>query len=70
MIKIGIDHEFWSLFLTLHHHIIAGGGWVRNPEGQLLVIERNGKLDLPKGKLELKETIAAVWDAYYHFPSR
>lgn len=58
VIKIGIDHEFWSLFLTLHHHIIAGGGWVRNPEGQLLVIERNGKLDLPKGKLELKETIA------------
>jgi hypothetical protein len=58
VIEIGIDHEFWSLFMSLHHQIIAGGGWVRNPEGQLLVIERNGKLDLPKGKLESKESIA------------
>lgn len=58
VIEIGIEHDFWSLFLTLHHHIIAGGGWVRNADGHLLVIERNGKLDLPKGKLELRETIA------------
>lgn len=58
VIEIGIEHDFWSLFLTLHHHIIAGGGWVRNADGHLLVIERNGKLDLPKGKLESRETIA------------
>jgi len=58
VVEIGVDHDFWALFLTLHHHIIAGGGWVRNNDGQLLVIERNGKLDLPKGKLELRETIA------------
>src|SRR6056300_1603357 len=38
--EIGSDHPFWSLFLTLHHHVLAGGGWVRNPEGHLLVIER------------------------------
>ena len=55
--EIGSDHPFWSLFLTLHHHVLAGGGWVRNPEGHLLVIERNGKLDMPKGKIESKETI-------------
>ena len=55
--EIGGDHPFWSFFLTIHHHIIAAGGWVRNAEGQLLVIERNGKLDMPKGKIESKETI-------------
>lgn len=56
--EVGVQHDFWSLFMTLHHHIIAGGGWVKNAEGQLLVIERNGKLDLPKGKLESKESIS------------
>lgn len=28
-----------------------------NPEGKLLVIERNGKLDMPKGKLDFREKI-------------
>ncbi|MEY2962835.1 MAG: hypothetical protein RL754_96 [Bacteroidota bacterium] len=56
-VRIGIDHPFWDLFLTLHKHIIAGGGWVKNPEGKLLIIERKGKLDMPKGKLEKNEPI-------------
>lgn len=57
-IEIGCDHSFWDLFLTQHHMIIAGGGWVKNMEGELLIIERNGKIDMPKGKLEDKEDIA------------
>jgi len=55
--EIGQDHVFWSLFSSLHKRVIAAGGWVRNEAGELLIIERNGKLDMPKGKLESKETI-------------
>lgn len=34
----------------------AAGGVVKNPEGKILLIFRNGKWDLPKGKLEKGET--------------
>jgi 8-oxo-dGTP pyrophosphatase MutT (NUDIX family) len=35
--------------------IEAAGGFVINEEGKYLFIKRNGKWDLPKGKLELNE---------------
>jgi 8-oxo-dGTP pyrophosphatase MutT (NUDIX family) len=35
--------------------IEAAGGFVMNEEGKFLFIKRNGKWDLPKGKLEPKE---------------
>lgn len=38
--------------------IIAGGGLVLNEAGELLLIFRRGKWDLPKGKLDEGETIA------------
>lgn len=37
--------------------IIAGGGLVLNEAGELLMIYRRGKWDLPKGKLDAGETI-------------
>lgn len=37
--------------------IIAGGGLVLNPGGELLMIFRRGKWDLPKGKLDEGEDI-------------
>jgi 8-oxo-dGTP pyrophosphatase MutT (NUDIX family) len=37
--------------------IIAGGGLVLNDRGELLMIFRRGKWDLPKGKLDEGETI-------------
>lgn len=37
--------------------IIAGGGLVQNEKGEYLLIYRRGKWDLPKGKIELKESI-------------
>lgn len=37
--------------------IIAGGGLVLNDKGELLMIFRRGKWDLPKGKLDEGETI-------------
>lgn len=38
--------------------IIAGGGLVLNEAGELLLIFRRAKWDLPKGKLDEGETIA------------
>ena len=35
----------------------AGGGLVRNEKGEILLIFRRGKWDLPKGKLDSGETI-------------
>ncbi|MCX2679675.1 NUDIX domain-containing protein [Galbibacter sp. EGI 63066] len=37
--------------------VIAAGGLVRNKKGQLLFIFRNGKWDLPKGKVDKGEKI-------------
>ncbi len=37
--------------------IIAGGGIVQNEKGEYLLIYRKGKWDLPKGKIELTESI-------------
>lgn len=45
-------HTFQKYFKT----VIAGGGGVFNKKGQLLLIHRLGNWDLPKGKLEKKET--------------
>ena len=39
--------------------IQAGGGVVANKNGEILLIYRRGKWDLPKGKLDDGETIAA-----------
>lgn len=39
--------------------IVAGGGVVFNQQGQILLIYRRGKWDLPKGKLDLGESIEA-----------
>jgi len=38
--------------------VIAGGGIVFNENGEVLLIHRRGKWDLPKGKIEIKECIA------------
>lgn len=37
--------------------VVAGGGLVQNEKGELLMIFRRGKWDLPKGKLDPGETI-------------
>jgi 8-oxo-dGTP pyrophosphatase MutT (NUDIX family) len=37
--------------------VAAGGGFVTNPKGKVLFIFRNGKWDLPKGKVDKGETI-------------
>ena len=55
---IGSDKdELLKKFLSLLPNVIAAGGKVYNPNGDILFIFRNGKWDLPKGKAESKETI-------------
>lgn len=47
-------------FLKLLPNVVAGGGKVYNEEDKILFIYRNDKWDLPKGKIEGKETIRAT----------
>ena len=48
------------LLLLLKRHIVfvrAAGGIVSAPDGHMLLILRNGRWDLPKGKVEAGETL-------------
>ena len=62
------------LYVNLYHHkkekllkhlfkklpvVTAGGGLVLNPKNEVLFIYRNGRWDLPKGKVEKNESIEA-----------
>lgn len=51
------DSKLLKNFLKLLPNVIAAGGKVYNPIGQVLFIYRNDKWDLPKGGAERKETI-------------
>lgn len=60
-----LNHEIdtvWEHFRSQFVEIPAAGGLVRNSEEALLFIKRLGVWDLPKGKIEKKETpeLAAV----------
>lgn len=50
--------SLWHNFKALFTEITAAGGVVTNTTNQLLVINRRGKWDLPKGKVEENETCA------------
>lgn len=47
--------EDFAKFCREFRVIEAGGGLIRNSQGEYLLIFRNGKWDLPKGKLDKKE---------------
>ena len=49
----------WKFFCSSYKLIKAAGGVVYNHNNQLLMILRNGKWDLPKGKIEKGESIKA-----------
>jgi 8-oxo-dGTP pyrophosphatase MutT (NUDIX family) len=44
-------------FIRKLHLVKAAGGFVHNPDGDVLLIHRRGKWDLPKGKLDEGETL-------------
>lgn len=47
--------DTWKTFTSLYTTLEAAGGVVLNQYGQLLMIFRHGKWDLPKGKIEKGE---------------
>ena len=47
----------WMAFCSSYREIAAAGGVVKDASGQILWIQRNGKWDLPKGKLESGESL-------------
>ncbi len=49
--------QFFELFQSHFSPISAAGGIPVRPDGKILMIFRKGTWDLPKGKLEKKETI-------------
>ncbi len=56
VVVYGSDMDvLWADFRAHFREIDAAGGVVRNEKGELLLIHRNGKWDLPKGKLEPEE---------------
>ena len=56
----------WMTFCSGYHELAAAGGVVKDAEGHVLWIQRNGKWDLPKGKLEHGERLeeAAVREVF------
>ncbi len=51
------ENKLLKKFLKKLPNIVAGGGKVINSKGEILFIYRNDKWDLPKGKVEGKESI-------------
>jgi 8-oxo-dGTP pyrophosphatase MutT (NUDIX family) len=54
------EDKLLKKFLKKLPNVIAGGGKVYNDKGEILFIYRNDKWDLPKGKIDGKETIEAA----------
>ena len=52
-----IIEENWKDFCSKFIMIESAGGLVFNKDGDILMIFRNGKWDLPKGKLEIGESV-------------
>ena len=55
--KAKIVTENWKDFSDNYKVIEAAGGLVFNQKNEILMIFRNGKWDLPKGKLEAGESV-------------
>ncbi|MBL4653666.1 MAG: NUDIX domain-containing protein [Flavobacteriales bacterium] len=49
--------EIWNSFKSYFKGIAAAGGMVKNDKEEILCIFRNGKWDLPKGKVEEGEEL-------------
>jgi ADP-ribose pyrophosphatase YjhB (NUDIX family) len=52
--------ETWTHVRSLFEPRVAAGGWVVNPAGEVLMIFRNRRWDLPKGHREAGESLEAT----------
>ncbi|MDR0413808.1 MAG: NUDIX domain-containing protein [Prevotellaceae bacterium] len=55
--EVQVSESEWAHFCSRHLLIEAAGGLVKNSDGEYLVIFRNGRWDLPKGKREAGESL-------------
>jgi 8-oxo-dGTP pyrophosphatase MutT (NUDIX family) len=55
--KLSIPDEEWEQFCARHAIVEAAGGLVQNSRDEYLMIFRNGRWDLPKGKRETNESM-------------
>jgi 8-oxo-dGTP pyrophosphatase MutT (NUDIX family) len=53
------QEQEWNAYLSEKLIIEAAGGMVFNPKGELLMMQRRGQWDMPKGKLDEGETVEA-----------
>ncbi|WP_222983573.1 NUDIX hydrolase [Flagellimonas meishanensis] len=51
------EEKMLDIFMHKIPLVVAGGGFVTNKKGKVLFIFRNGKWDLPKGKVDKGESI-------------
>ncbi|WP_422350505.1 NUDIX hydrolase [Flagellimonas sp.] len=51
------EEKILDVFMHKIPVVVAGGGFVTNPKDKVLFIFRNGKWDLPKGKVDKGESI-------------
>ena len=55
--ELRISESEWASFCTRYRPVDAAGGLVRSSSGEYLLIFRNGRWDLPKGKREEGESV-------------
>ena len=53
-------NSLWETFCSRYKIIQAAGGLVKNEKDEYLLIFRNGRWDLPKGKLEKNESLESA----------
>ena len=59
-------NELKTIFFKKFTLIQAGGGFVQNNNNEVLMMFRRGKWDLPKGKMDKKETFEECATGYYN----
>ncbi|MDR1022150.1 MAG: NUDIX domain-containing protein [Prevotellaceae bacterium] len=55
--EVQISESEWAHFCSHYRLVEAAGGLVKNGSGEYLLIFRNGRWDLPKGKREAGESM-------------
>ena len=56
--RVPTSRLMWRLLRRMFIYVKAAGGIVSAPDGQMMLIYRNGRSDLPKGKVEPGETLS------------
>ena len=63
VIRVGNDRKVVEAFVSCFTIVPAAGGVVKNERGEILFIFRRGKWDLPKGKIEIRNSKFEIKEA-------